>query len=663
MQVDRSKVKNLKQDKLLKNKTVQNAYTAKNNSLITQTYAQRSVMNVFEKYQHDRLTFVQAVADLASRETNIQALQSVDVITLLKPLLLDSVPGVQQAAALALGRLANYSREMAYMMVNNDILPQLIYSLSEKNHFYKKASCFLLRAISKHNAELATSVTNSGAVNALVACLEDFDPGVKEAAAWAIGYIARHNEELAQVVVDAGSIPLLVLCVQEPEISLKRIAISALADIAKHSPEMAQAVVDADTIHFITMYITQLDNKLQRQICSCLAHIAKHNIDLAESVVDMDILPNIFICMKSPDPYVKKNAASLICELTKHSPDMAQLIVNSGGIVPIVEYLKDSTGNSRMPALMALGYISAFSETLAMSVILAKAVPVLAVVLDEEVEEHLLAACSWSIGQISRHSPDHAKIVADNGILVKLLYIIKATINENTNSDLFVKTKRAMKAIILKILNIELLDPLLEVDTPYCILKHLVAQYAKLLPYDVASRRAFVISSGLAKIQQIAMKYTPQLISADLASTSTKSKVNDEENHFMEEAVSTNNSKLAEAIRTINSCYPEEIVHYYSPGYSSLLLEKINNYNAQNDDNNNTSGEVAEDANKLNTTNNEVPVVNENSGEAEEEPNYEENDQDQASPPPPPPQEEEEVVNSSEENINNDEEADRKSVV
>jgi len=90
-------------------------------------------MNVFEKYQHDRLTFVQAVADLASRETNIQALQSVDVITLLKPLLLDSVPGVQQAAALALGRLANYSREMAYMMVNNDILPQLIYSLSEKN--------------------------------------------------------------------------------------------------------------------------------------------------------------------------------------------------------------------------------------------------------------------------------------------------------------------------------------------------------------------------------------------------------------------------------------------------------------------------------------------------------------------------------------------------
>ncbi|ORX42019.1 ARM repeat-containing protein [Piromyces finnis] len=653
MQVDRARIKNIKEENLLKNNKLQNG-TNKNNSLITQTYSQRSVMNVFEKYQHDRLTFVQAVADLASRETNIQALQSVDVITLLKPLLLDSVPGVQQAAALALGRLANFSRDMAYMMVNNDILPQLIYSLSEKNHFYKKASCFLLRAISKHNPELATAVTNSGAVNALVACLEDFDPGVKEAAAWAIGYIARHNEELAQVVVDAGSIPLLVLCVQEPEISLKRIAISALADIAKHSPEMAQVVVDADTIHFITMYITQLDNKLQRQICSCLAHIAKHNIDLAESVVDMDILPNIFICMKSPDPFVRKNAASLICELTKHSPDLAQLIVNSGGIVPTVEYLKKSSGNSRMPALMALGYISAFSETLAMSVILAKAVPVLAVVLEEEVEEHLLAACSWSIGQIGRHSPDHAKIVADNGILVKLLYIIKATIHENTNSDLFVKTKRAMKAVILKILNIELLDPLLEVETPYCILKHLVAQYAKLLPYDIVSRRAFVISSGLAKIQQIAMKYTPQLISNDLVN-GNKSKLNDE-SHLMDDAVSTNNSKLAEAIRTINSCYPEEIVHYYSPGYSSFLLEKINNYNTNNNDNNNTNtinnNNTDNNDIKADTTENinELPTDNEDSGGMQtmqtDETNLNTNENISS---------QEEIINKSEENINNDE--------
>jgi hypothetical protein len=35
---------------------------------------------------------------------------------------------------------------------------------------------------------------------------------------------------------------------------------------------------------------------------------------------------------------------------------------------------------------------------------------------------------------------------------------------------------------------------------------------------------------------------------------------------------------LAESIRTINECYPEEIVRYYSPGYSNTLLSKLDAY-------------------------------------------------------------------------------------
>jgi len=189
------------------------------------------------------------------------------------------------------------------------------------------------------------------------------------------------------------------------------------------------------------------------------------------------------------------------------------------------------------------------------------------------------------------------------------------------------------------ILNIQLLDPLLEVDTPYCVLKHLVAQYAKLLPYDIASRRAFVISSGLAKIQQIAMKYAPQLISADLAA-SNKSKVSDEDNPYMDENA-TNNSKLAEAIRTINSCYPEEIVHYYSPGYSTLLLEKLNNY--KHDGTQNESGDTnnTEEISGLQNTTNDSPDSSDpnlNSATNESEVN---------------------ITTSSNENINNDDAIDQ----
>ena len=61
-------------------------------------------------------------------------------MALLRPLLLDNVPSIQQSAALALGRLANYSDELAEAVVSNEILPQLVYSLSEQNVSVKSAS-------------------------------------------------------------------------------------------------------------------------------------------------------------------------------------------------------------------------------------------------------------------------------------------------------------------------------------------------------------------------------------------------------------------------------------------------------------------------------------------------------------------------------------------
>lgn len=94
------------------------------------------VLSVFEKYQRDRLAFVQTIADLASRESNIEALQTAGVMALLRPLLLDNVSAIQQAAALALGRLANYHQDLAEAVVESDILPQLVFSLSEQNVYY-----------------------------------------------------------------------------------------------------------------------------------------------------------------------------------------------------------------------------------------------------------------------------------------------------------------------------------------------------------------------------------------------------------------------------------------------------------------------------------------------------------------------------------------------
>jgi hypothetical protein len=75
----------------------------------------------------------QTVAELASRPQNIDALQNAGVMAQLRPLLLDTVPSIQQSAALALGRLANHSEALAESVVKNEVLPQLVYSLTDEN--------------------------------------------------------------------------------------------------------------------------------------------------------------------------------------------------------------------------------------------------------------------------------------------------------------------------------------------------------------------------------------------------------------------------------------------------------------------------------------------------------------------------------------------------
>lgn len=75
---------------------------------------------------------------------------------LLRPLLLDTVPSVQQSAALALGRLADYSDELAEAVVTGEILPQLVYALSEQNVciFKKILLTLLCSAILKNQQHL-----------------------------------------------------------------------------------------------------------------------------------------------------------------------------------------------------------------------------------------------------------------------------------------------------------------------------------------------------------------------------------------------------------------------------------------------------------------------------------------------------------------------------
>ncbi|CAD8161983.1 unnamed protein product [Paramecium octaurelia] len=503
----------------------------------------RAVLQPFEVYQKARVQFVQTVAELAKRPQNIEALQSAGVMSLLRPLLLDCVPSIQQSAALALGRLAKHSEDLAEAVVSNEILPQLVSSLGEQNRFYKKAAAFVLRCVAKHSSTLAMAVVNSGALEALVQCLEEFDPSVKEAAASALRYIAKHTADLAQAVVDAGAVPLLVLCIQEPETTLKRVSAGALSEICKHSAELAQNVVDAGAAPFLSALIPHHDAELKRSVCFCLANIAKHTIDLAEAIVDVDIFPKILYRLKDTDPGVRKAAATCIREIARQSQDLAKMICSAGAVVSIVDYINEAKGDARLPGIMTLGFIGAFDEALAMGIIAAKGIAPLKDALIKEPDQSVKSASAWSLGMIGGHSADHSRAMAEADVPSHLLAVYKFP---DSSEDLKKKSSQALKSILQMCTYLPALEPLIS-EAPPDILQYVLHQFQKTLPNDNAAKKQFVLSEGLKKIQEI--KANP-------------------------------GSKLRQYIDEINSYYPPEIIQYYSAGYEQQLLKKLDDYNA-----------------------------------------------------------------------------------
>lgn len=427
------------------------------------------------------------------------------------------------------------------------ILPSfpLLFTPSSHQRFYKKTAAFVLKAVAKHSPALAkTVVETAGSLDALVGCLSEFEPAVKESAAWALGYIARHNTELAQHVVDAGAVPPLVLCVQEPELSLKRIAASTLAEICKHSPDLAQVVVDQGAVPCLSALVQHPDAKLKRQVCSCLAQIAKHSVDLAEMTVEAEIFPKIFMCLRDQDPVVRRNAATCIREIAKHTPELAQLIVNAGGHAAVIDYVASSQGAARLPGIMTLGYIGAFSETLALAIIVAQGLLPLKEALISERDDHIRAAAVWSLGQLGRHTPDHAKALAVADIFRRLL---DCYTDSNADPDLKVKAQRALKSVLEKCTHLPALEPLLH-EAPAKIVKYVVHQFAKVLPTSPAAHRSFVVSRGLNKILEL------RLVDKD--------------------------PKLQEYIATICSLYPPDIVAFCSPNYVETVLNRLEEVDA-----------------------------------------------------------------------------------
>lgn len=498
----------------------------------------KSVLQPFEDYQKARITFVQHIAELATRTQNIPALHSAGVMGLLRPLLLDSVNSIQQSAALAIGRLANHSEELAQSVIDNEIVPQLLYSLLNENRFFKKAACFVLRAVAKHSAKLCNDLVKVGALAPLVKCLEDFDPSVKESAAWALGYISKHNANLAHMVVETRAIDNLVLCLQEPEMDLKRASAQTLCYISSHTEYLAQPVAESG-LEAITHYLNYDDTKLKKNICLLLANISKHTVELANMVINKINIQKLLLCLnQKEDPQVRKNAAMCVRELVHKNSNIANVIVNNKGVQVLVEYVATTKGESLMNGVLALGLIAAYKEEFAMLIIKSNGVLELKKALENENNQSIKSIICFTLGCIGGHSALHSSEVAKEKLLSTMLFY---NMSYESNDELKNKSKDALKKIISISNVVEHLEPLLQVASEN-ILKHLLFQVHKILKNSKEEMKSFMMSGGLSKIQELKGRVSEVM----------KLKIDE-----------------------INSIYPPDVIKYFNPEYCNSLLEKI----------------------------------------------------------------------------------------
>lgn len=365
---------------------------------------------IFEDYNKSRIQFTQNIYDYCMKSYNIELLINTDIIIFLRPLILDKVPLVQQNATLILAKLASHSENAALTIVQNDTLPHLIFCLKHENKNYRRNCAYTIKCLARHNAKLANIVTkDNNCIDYLIDCLDEYDLKLKESCISSLCAIVKNDLELSQSIVDKGTIPLLIMNLQEKETSLIKCCIHLLAELSKQCSDIAKTVIDNNALPLLIKYLDNNDVNIKRHTCNCLAQIGKHDEDLCERLIENDIFPKILYLLKDNDDIVKKNCANCIKEMCKHNEDICKIIVKSGGLHFLCDYIEQYNDTIRLPAILSIGFIASFSETLSLNIILTNAINILKKCLVEESEDFIKSACVWALGNIGKHSPEHTK--------------------------------------------------------------------------------------------------------------------------------------------------------------------------------------------------------------------------------------------------------------
>lgn len=89
----------------------------------------------------------------------------------------------------------------------------------------------------------------------------------------------------------------------------------------------------------------------------------------------------------------------------------------------MIDFLNETKDSNRLPGIITLGYVGAYNEKSAFTIIEGKGIPALKDSLIQIPDDLVKGAASWALGQIGGHSRTHANALAAEEVLTHLLAV------------------------------------------------------------------------------------------------------------------------------------------------------------------------------------------------------------------------------------------------
>ena len=270
------------------------------------------IEELFSKYEESKRSFVQSIADLVGDKEKVEKVRLRGVLKHLRILMADTSEDIQQAAALAIARMAAECEDVAKDVVSEGILDVVINSLKQLPNgdgaYYRRSAANVLRAISKHSLTLAEACDTAGALPELRKCLSDPDLGVQESATFALTSIVRHSKELASHAVQLEIDSLITVNGCDTSVTLTRLSLSLLVEMAMHFPEITKT---RGAIQYAHKCLYLPDVRSRRNALIILTHISQHSTECCETVVQENVIPGVYKLLQDQDTSIRKSTGMI----------------------------------------------------------------------------------------------------------------------------------------------------------------------------------------------------------------------------------------------------------------------------------------------------------------------------------------------------------------